>query len=522
MPGRARVRASVTLGALALTFLTGACAPEGSTGNAGASNSGGAAAAANGTFVVARTGDIDKLDPHVATAFTTIATLGLVYDTLVRTDNDGKLTAGLATTWDVTDSGQTVTFHLRDGVKWQNGDPFGAADVKASLNRILDEKTSAVARSNITMITGVDTPDERTVVLHLSAPNAAIFYALASVNSSIVHASDIQAGTVATKPNGTGPFAWKTWSQGQQVALTGNASYWGGAPAIGTLELRVIPSESSILSGMQAGAFQLGMLSDPSVAAQAKDGNGFKLVKQPSMSYHALMLNGRKPPLDNPMVRQALACAVDRQQVIDTAAGGDGKVNGPIAAGNYQFDATQGLPCKPGDVAAAKKLLADSGHGGGFSLKTIVMTGNYATAVAEGQNLKSQLANIGVTLDTQQLPTSPYVKAWLAADFDAAVARNGASPDPYLSYGRYFTTGGSLAKPAGLASQALNGLLVKGNSTNDEQTRASTYQQLQQQMLKESPWVWMFAEDDYYLVSDKAQGFQGRPDQSLISLASTK
>ena len=512
----------------------GASSSAGSTGSTGSSQSGatggsstaaatgsGSTATPSGTFVVARTGDIDKLDPALSTAFQTIETLGLVYNSLVTTDSNGKLIGSLATKWSVSNDGKTITFDLRTGVKWQDGDPFTSADVKATIERILDEKTGAVARSNLSLITGVDTPDANTAVLHLSAPNTAIFYALSSVNASIVHAKDIAAGTVGKTPDGTGPFAWGSWQQGQQVTLKANPDYFGGAPKFGTLEFRVIPSESSILSGMKAGAFQLGILSDPSVADQAQNANGFKLVKQPALAYHVLQLNGRHKPLDNLKVRQAIACAVDRQQVIDTAAFGDGQVTGPITSPGYQYSPTDGLPCKPGDVAAAKQLLTEAGYAKGFHLKTIVETGEYATSVAEGQNLQAQLSKIGVTLDLQQLTTSPYVTAWLDADYDAAVALNGGSSDPFLMYGRYFTTGGSLTKPAGLTSQTLNDLLLKGNSTSDETVRQATYKQLQEELLKESPWVWMFRGDDYYLVSDKVSGFTPRADESLINLAVT-
>ncbi len=283
----------------------------------------------------------------------------------------------------------------------------------------------------------------------------------------------------------------------------------------------MIPNESSILSGMKAGAFALGLLSDPSVADTATNNNGFSLVKQPALAYHVMQLNGRHKPLDNIKVRQAIACAVDRQQVIDTAAFGDGAVTGPITSPAYQYSPTDGLPCTPGDVTAAKQLLADAGYPNGFHLKTIVETGEYATSVAEGQNLQAQLAKIGVTLDLQQLTTSPYVTAWLDADYDAAVALNGGSSDPYLMYGRYFTTDGSLTKPAGLTSQTLNDLLVKGNSTTDESVRQTTYKSLQEELLKESPWVWTFRGDDYYLVSSKISGFTPRADESLINLAVT-
>ena len=474
---------------------------------------------AAGTFVVARTGDVDQLDPQKATAFQTVATLGLVYSRLVALDQDGKVVPDLATKWTTSADGKTVTFTLRSGVTWQDGDPFTAADVKASIARILDEKTAAVARSNLKSITAVDAVGTDQVKLTLSAPSTALLYSLASVNSAILHTKDITAGTIAKTPDGTGPFSWSKWDQGQQVVLTANAKYYGGAPKIGTLQFRVIPAESSIVSGMKAGAFQLGLLSDPTVADNAGTSSKFTLVKQPALAYHALMLNGRKGPLKDLKVRQAIACAVDRDQVVKTAANGDGTVTGPITSPGFQFSPTQGLPCTPGDTAAAKTLLTQAGYPNGFTINTIVETGEYATAVAEGQNLQSQLKAIGITLNLQQLTTDPYVKAWLAGDFDAAVALNGGSYDPFLMYGRYYTTGGSLSIPAGLDSPTLAALLVKGNTSTSDTERQSIYQNLQQELLKESPWIWMFRSDDYYLVGSAATAFKPRADGLLTSLA---
>ena len=473
------------------------------------------------TLVVARTGDIDKLDPALSTAFQTVQTLGLVYGRLVTTDAQGKIIPDLAEKWQIAPDGKQVTFTLRKDVKWHNGDPFVAADVKATIERILDEKTAAVGRSNLLAIQSVEATDDSTVVMKLKEPNAALLYALSSVNASILHVKDITAGTVAQKPNGTGPFTFDTWNQGQQLTLKANSTYYDGAPKLGSIQMRVIPSESSILAGMRAGTFTLGLVSDPGVAKQAGSDSKFGLVKQPSLSYHAFMLNGRRKPMDNLKFRQAIACAIDRQQVIDTAAFGDGSVTGPITSPAFQYDATKGLPCTPGDQNAAKRLLTESGVKTPVTINTIVQTGEYATSTAEGQNLQAQLAKIGVTLKLQQLPSGPYVDTWLAANYDAAVALNGGSSDPYLMYGRYFTTDGSLSKPAGLISPTLNQLLAKGNASTDENTRKQVYGQLQQQLLSESPWVWTFRSNDYYLVSKGASGFTARPDASLIALAKT-
>jgi peptide/nickel transport system substrate-binding protein len=511
-----------TATAIAAAVVLAACSPNNSSNPTNPSSGGSGSGSGQGsTFVVARTGDIDKLDPQLATAFQTEQTLGLVYSELVQTDATGHIIPDLATKWTFASDQKTVTFTLRKGVTWQNGGAFTSADVKASLERILNEKTGAVARSNLLAISSIDTPNDSTVVLHLSQPSTALLYSLASVNSAIESAKDIKAGSVGKQVDGTGPFAWKSWQQGQQVTLVANKNYYGGAPKIGTLEFRVIPDESSILSGMRAGAFQLGLISNPGIAEQAGSGGGYTLVKQPALSYHTLMLNGRRGPLKKLAVRQAISCAVDRSQVLKTAAFGDGTVTGPITSPAFQYSPTAGLPCTPGDTTKAKAMLAAAGYKNGFSLDTIVETGEYATSVAEGQNLQSQLAKIGVTLKLRQLTTSPYVTAWLAADFDAAVALNGGSYDPYLMYGRYWTKDGSLAKPSGLTSPQLGRLLDEGNSTSDQTKRHQIYGALQRELLRESPWVWMFRSDDYYLVADGVQGFHPRPDEELVSLAQT-
>jgi len=502
-------------GALAAIVLlpAAACSPAGS-GDEDGSGAGGQDA----TVVVARTGDIDVLDPHKATAFQTVQTLSLVYDRLVTTDAKGTIVPALAEKWELAPDATSVTFTLRDGVTWHDGDPFTAADVKATIERILDEESAAVARSNLAMISGVETPDDKTVSLTLSSPNAAILYALSSTNASILHDKDITAATVDREPNGTGPFRFGEWAQGQQLTLEPNSKYFGGAPKIGRLQFRVIPSESSILAGMRAGRFQLAAVSDPSIAEQADGSDRMELVKQPTLAYHALMLNGRRGPLKDVRVRQAIACAIDRQQVVDTAAFGDGQVTGPITSPAFTYDELEGLPCTPGDTAAARQLLVDAGQGDGFTLTTIVQTGEYATAGGEAENLQAQLGEIGVKLDLQQLASATYVKQWLAADFDAAVALNGGSSDPYLMYGRYFTEGGSLAGPAGLESKELADLLVQGNGTTDDGARQEIYAELQQKLLELSPWVWMFRGDAYYLVGDDLTGFQARPDEALSSL----
>jgi peptide/nickel transport system substrate-binding protein len=487
-------------------------------GACGSDDEGGGEPVEGGTLVVARTADIDKLDPHVATAFGTFQTLGLVFDTLTELDERLVPEPGLAESFEYSDDGTSLTFKLRDGLTFHDGTELTSSDVKASIERILDEKTAAVARTNFLSIDSVDTPDPSTVVFRLSRPDASLTSALATVNAAIVPEEAVASNTLAKQPVGSGPFEFGDWKQGESVTLTANDEYWGEGPNLDEVDFRVVPEESSILSGTQAGQFDLGLLTDPQVAVQV-EAAGLELDKTPSLAYHALMLNGNRPPLDRVEVRQAIACAIDRGRVVEAAALGEGEVTGPFTSPAYEFEATQGLPCDPPDLDAARQLLEDAGVGDGFTLETIVMTDGYATAVDEGQSLKSQLAEIGIELRTTSLETSVYVERWLAADFDAAVALNGGLADPYLMYARYFTSDGNLNTVAGYSSPELDRLLEEGRAETDLEQRQTIFEQFSAELLEASPWVWVFNGYDYRLVGNDVSGYKPDPSGTLDMIA---
>ncbi|MGH3658460.1 MAG: ABC transporter substrate-binding protein, partial [Micromonosporaceae bacterium] len=195
---------------------------------------------AGGTLIVARTGDVDLLDPSRATAFQTVQTMGLVYDTLLDTDDDGKLVPSLATKWDTSDP-KKITFTLRDDVTFHNGEKFTAADAEATLTRNLDPKTGSVVTSTIGSISAVKATGDHTLVIDLKQPDTALLTALTYTGNSILSKADIDAGRVGKKVNGTGAFRWKKWKQGQKLTLTGNKNYWDGAPKLAGVEFRVIP-----------------------------------------------------------------------------------------------------------------------------------------------------------------------------------------------------------------------------------------------------------------------------------------
>lgn len=474
---------------------------------------------AGGDLVVGRTGDIDIVDPHLATAFQTFRTLELVFDTLLGLDQDLAVVPALAQEWAFSDDGMTLTLTLMDGVKFHDGSAFDSADVVASLERVLDEATGAVARSNVLGVVGIEAPDAGTVVLELAGPDASILATLADVNLSMLSSDAIAAGTVDREPVGTGAFKWSEWKQGTSVTLAANGDYWRDGPFVDSIEFRVIPDESSVLSGLKAGEIHLAPLTDPVIVLQASD--PLVVYRTPALSYHVLMLNGDREPMTDVKVRQAISCAVNRQEVIDSAALGEGAVTGPITIPAYRSD-TDGLPCGgERDVERAKSLLTEAGFGSGITLNTIVIAGETSTATAEGEALQSQLAEAGINLELEVLETGTYVDRWLAADFDAAVALNGGRPDPHPMYVRYWTSDGNLNSVAGYRSDTLDQLMADGQTETDPAKRVAAYDALSEELQTQVPWVWVFTGYEYRVTDPSVSGFVPMPNGSLQYLRQT-
>ncbi|MFN8622345.1 MAG: ABC transporter substrate-binding protein [Chloroflexota bacterium] len=508
-PGR-RVRALVLGLVAAGSLLTAAALPVGAQSPAAGTSS--------GTLVAGITSDPDTLYPWKATQFQAVGLLTTIYGTLTELDADLNVVPGIAESWTSSEDGKTLTFKIRDGLTFQDGTPLTSADVKASFEAIQNEDTAAVAASTLAGVTAIDAPDASTVVLTMDGPNAGILSGLASVNLAILPASQTEEALNA-QPNGTGPYMLKSRTPNESLTLVANPTYWRGAPSLAEIDFRIVPDETSIVSGIEAGNINFAILDDPLVAQQA-EADGVAIARTPQLAYHALQLNAARDPLSDVNVRLAIQCAIDRQQVLDTAALGEGEVVGPITSPAYKSD-PNARPCPTRDVAKAKEYLAKAGKADGVTIGTIVSQGEYATSVNEAQNIQAQLAEAGITLNLEVLDIDTYVQRWLDADFDTAIALNGGRPDPDTMYGRYFTSTGSLNKVAGFSSPELDQLFAQGKATIDPAARKPIYDQISKYLEDNAVWIWNFSSDTYTATTPNVTGFTPMPNASLQYLRET-
>lgn len=505
-------------GALAATGLALALVITGCSGNSSTTDDDATAGTSGGDLVVGVTTDPDTLFPWKATQFQAVNVLQNLYGTLTEFDEDLEVVPGLAESWEVSEDGLTVVLTLRDGVTFADGSTFGSEDVKYSLDAIKDEATAAVAASSLASVESVEATDERTVTLTLSAPDAALLANLAVVNMAMLSSDDTEEG-LNTTPNGTGAFVLEERTPSQSITLARNDAYWGDAALLDTVEFRVIPDESSIVSAMQSGNVHFAVFDD-ALVAQTAEGANVTVESTPQLSYHTLQLNATRGDLADKNVRLAIQCAIDRQEVLDTAALGEGEVTGPITSPAYLSDPAS-RPCPEKDLDKAAEYLEKAGKSGGVTVNAIVSQGEYATSVNEAQNLKAQLAEANITLEIEVLESGAYVDRWIAADFDAAVALNGGRPDPDGMYGRYFTSTGNLNQVAGYSSPELDALFAEGRQSSDPEERKAIYEKVSNELEDNAAWIWLFTGYSYTATSSEVSGFVPMANGSLQYLRTT-
>jgi len=506
-----RVAPVAALAALALGLA--ACSSTPSTSGSGSG------AASTAPFVVADTSSVQKLDPQIATNFVDLQALGLVYQPLVTLNSQLDVVPDLATSWTFSSNSTVLTFQLRTGVKFDDGSTLTSADVQASLERVLNPKTGAAAASNIATIKSIATPSPDTVVLTLTHPDFSILYGLTTVNLSILSTKAITAGTVSTQPDGTGPYKFVAWSPNNSLTLVRNPDYWGGAPKIHEIIFRAIPTEQSIASALQAGTVQMGLLTEPQVV-RTLSGTSLAVDKELDLSYRALMLQDRKGPLASTDARLAIQCAVNRTDVLNSAVLGEGEVVGPVPLGPYA-PSPSSETCGTPNLTQAKSYLKAAGLPSGFSFTAMISDQLDGTSEAQAVAVQADLAKVGIHMTIQNVGQNDYIQRWLDGDFQGVFAWNGANPDPYIMYGRYFGPGANLGVPSGYSNPTLANLLTQADEQANPTTRGQLYGDITSYLTNNAVWIWLFDSYDYFVLASNVHGYVPLPSGQLTGLAKT-
>ncbi|MBI4278422.1 MAG: ABC transporter substrate-binding protein, partial [Armatimonadetes bacterium] len=279
---------------------------------------------------------------------------------------DMKVVGDLATAWTPEQDGKAWLLKLRRGVKWHDGQPFTAADVKFTLESIVNPKVKALYRSALNRVQRVDIVDDYTVRVHMSEPFPSFpivvgWWIIPMTPKHLLDGKDLNdLSDFAQKPVGTGQFVFKEAVKASHVLVEANMNYWAGPPKLKNVVFKVLPDVNTIMAQFRAGELDLAQVEAVNMEAlKGVPHMRFRLTEQPSTFFIAL--NNTRFPFTDRRVRMAMMYGLNRDAIIKQIYKNTARIAGnPYAKAFGQF-VNPALKPYPYDVARAKKLLAEAG-----------------------------------------------------------------------------------------------------------------------------------------------------------------
>jgi peptide/nickel transport system substrate-binding protein len=363
-----------------------------------------------------------------------------VFEGLTRFLANGAVTAGLAKDWDISDDGLTYTFHLRDGVSFHDGTAMDADDVKFSLDRARAEDSTNAQKGLFADIADVSVVDPTTVVVTLSRPNGNFLFNMAWGDAVIVAPESI--GDIASNPIGTGAFKFSDWVQGDRIELVRNPDYWGDKALLDAATFRFISDPTAAFAAVMAEDVDAFVgFPAPENLAQFSSDTRFQVLVGNTEGETILAMNNGLAPFDNVLVRQAVALAINRQEIIDGAMFGLGTPIGThFAPHNPAYKDL--LALSPHDPERAKALLAEAGYPDGFTTTLKLPPPSYARR--GGEIIAAQLRDVGITAEITNLEWAQWLEeVFRGKDYGLTIVSHTepmdigiyANPDYYFQYG---------------------------------------------------------------------------------------
>lgn len=467
------------------------------------------------------------LDPHLTTATATRNMMENVYDTLVMVSAEGRYIPALAESWETSADGLTWTFQIRRGVKFHNGRTMTAEDVAYSINRIRDPSTKSPRAGDFAELESIAASGPNTAVIKLKRPFSPLLAKLSFSTNVIVPREVIQRdGDMNTNPTGTGPFRFVGYTPQQRLTLVRSGDYWERdasgrrLPYLDRIEFVFLPDAVARATALRAGSVEwIEYVPSSEVKALRADPN-IEVVGGLSANFRSLYMNNTVAPFNNVKVRQAIAYAIDKKEIVDTALFG---VGGIVATGTAippgNFFAYTRSPYNKVDVDRAKRLLAEAGHAQGFEADLYV-TSTYDFLRTPAEIIQAQLAKIGIRLRINAADWSVYLPTMFQKRYALTIlGTSGQSdPDDFL-YGNFHSKGG--LNLVNYNDAQFDRLLEQGRATSNEAARKRLYEQAQTRLVETVPMVFIYHSTQYEAVRRTVRGFEHWSNTSYLGLRRT-
>ncbi|RMF36837.1 MAG: ABC transporter substrate-binding protein [Alphaproteobacteria bacterium] len=328
-----------------------------------------------------------------------------IFQGLTRFDSNGGVIPSLAESWDISEDGKVYTFHLKSGVTYSDGTEFEATDVVHSITRAKAPDSTNPRKSIFEVIDKVEAVDPLTVRITLKRPKGGFLFDMARGDAVII--APESAATNVTNPVGTGPYRLEDWVKGDKVVLVARDDFWGEKPAITRATFRFISDPTAAFAAMMSGDLDyFPAFPAPENLPQFEADPRFRVTVGTTEGETILSTNNKMPPLDDVRVREAIAHAINRQEVIDGAYYGYGTPIGTHFA-PHNPDYVDLTALSNYDPEKSKALLAEAGYPDGFTTTLKLPPPSYARR--GGEIIAAQLAKVGIKVEISNLEWAQWL-----------------------------------------------------------------------------------------------------------------
>ncbi|HEX7096189.1 MAG TPA: ABC transporter substrate-binding protein [Acidimicrobiales bacterium] len=494
---RRRFTHALAVGAAFLLIAT-ACGDDGeASGGAGdtaADQTDAGAADTSRRLRLVGTNGPQHMDPVTGVTPCEAEPLRWVYDSLIRIMPDGSFAPGLAESWESPDP-NTFVLHLRQGVKFQDGTDFNADAVRQHLERGRSDERSVLA-GVLEPIESIETPDEHTVVLHLSEPRAGVLPTLFTDRAGMVPSpaavADAGENYGANDAVGAGPYAYDSHVPSGDIHVTAWDGYWDAENRFFAGIDMLGAAEEFQVQRIESGELDYAAMKDAQLAeAEAGKARGtidFRL--SPTTQYAEIYINWAKPPFDDVRVRQALEHAVDRELLVESLTDGSATVAwSPLPADSWAHDpAVEEM--YPYDPQRARELLAEAGYPNGVQVTVGMIDNPYYSRLS--QAVQDMVRESGFEFELEPVTGNEINnRLYELKDLPVAITAYRGQDDPGLTLENKFSSEGN-SNPAGITAAGLDELLDKGAASIDQAERAEFYKQAERIIMEEALSVPLF------------------------------
>ncbi len=478
-----------------------------------------------GTLVRAMTSEPGQIDPQGPPSSGLSLVLPYLFDTLVVRDLDNSIHPLLAESWQVLEDGKEITLKLKEGVTFHDGTPLNAEAVRFTFERFKETGTRSPIYGGVTQIADIKAVDDLTVKFTFDEPAANFWSTISMPYAGIISPQSAQKVEESGEGHlvGSGPFILESWEPGQSITFSRNPDYAWGPPVVDNqgpsyldaLVYKVIPDATTQVTALKAGEVDVVFINQPSHVQSLEAAESIELEEALLNSLIYLGFNTQKPPFDEVLVRQALAHAVNKDEIVGAALGGLGQAAfAPLPPTLPGFDASLKDYELGYDPEKAQDLLVEAGfeqtgdgtwERDGQTLGGMLLTSTRSPNEAIATLLQSQFKAIGVPVDIQQLDSKAVMDATGKGQFDLLLWRyDWNDPDAlniFLSSDRIGST-----NRVAYSNPEVDALLEQGARELDEEARQLLYVEVQQIILQDAPWQPLYNPVDVMAMGEGVQG----------------